>query len=155
MKLLKTQKCINFSCGELSFILSVRFSWAPPLPLGLHIFSLLLPIHLTIIILEPCALNAEYQHFIVKFPYFADTTERGDRGWKEAQRQGEERVTLGLTLMISPKSLYYQNWWFSELQHHPPLAGMLMYFFAGFFFESHPVYDQTQGSGAVFFLLYK
>jgi hypothetical protein len=30
---------------------------------------------------------------------------------------------------------------------------MLMYSFAGFF-ESHPVYDQTQGSGAVFFLLY-
>ncbi len=30
---------------------------------------------------------------------------------------------------------------------------MLMYFSAGFF-ESHPVYDQTQGSGAVFFLLY-
>jgi len=31
---------------------------------------------------------------------------------------------------------------------------MLMYFFAGFFLKSHPVYDQTQGSGAVFFLLY-
>jgi hypothetical protein len=30
---------------------------------------------------------------------------------------------------------------------------MLMYFFAGFF-ESHPVYDQTQGYGAVFVLLY-
>jgi hypothetical protein len=28
---------------------------------------------------------------------------------------------------------------------------MLLYFFAGFF-ESHLVYDQTQGSGAVFFL---
>jgi hypothetical protein len=28
-----------------------------------------------------------------------------------------------------------------------------MYFFAGFFFESHPVYDQTQGAGAVFFLI--
>jgi hypothetical protein len=25
-----------------------------------------------------------------------------------------------------------------------------MYFLAGFFFKSHPVYDQTQGSGAVF-----
>ncbi len=32
---------------------------------------------------------------------------------------------------------------------------MLIYFFAGFFFESHPVYDQTQGSGALFFLLYR
>jgi hypothetical protein len=27
---------------------------------------------------------------LLKFLYFADTTERGDRGWKEAQRQGEE-----------------------------------------------------------------
>jgi hypothetical protein len=32
----------------------------------------------------------------------------------------------------------------------PRLMLMLMYFFARFF-ESHPVYDQTQGSGAVFF----
>jgi hypothetical protein len=29
-----------------------------------------------------------------------------------------------------------------------------MYFFAGFFGESHPVYDQFQGFGAVFVLLY-
>jgi len=34
----------------------------------------------TIITLEPDALNAELQHFI---PYFADTTERGDRGRKQ------------------------------------------------------------------------
>jgi len=27
-----------------------------------------------------------------------------------------------------------------------------MYFFLGFFLESHPVYDQTQGSGVVFVL---
>jgi hypothetical protein len=40
----------------------------------------------TIITLEPCALNAEFQHFIldfIKFPYFLDTTERGDRGERE------------------------------------------------------------------------
>jgi len=30
-----------------------------------------------------------------------------------------------------------------------------MYFFAGVFLESLPVYDQTQGSGAVFFFLYR
>jgi hypothetical protein len=41
----------------------------------------------TIITLEPCTLNAEFQHFIsywdlIKFPYFVDTTERGDMGWK-------------------------------------------------------------------------
>ncbi len=29
------------------------------------------------------------------------------------------------------------------------LGCMLMYFYTGFF-ESHPVYDQTQGSGALF-----
>jgi hypothetical protein len=32
---------------------------------------------------------------------------------------------------------------------------MLMYFFCRCFFESHAVYDQIQGSGAVFFLLYR
>jgi hypothetical protein len=31
---------------------------------------------------------------------------------------------------------------------------MLMYFFAGFL-KSHPVYDETRGSGAVFVLLYR
>jgi hypothetical protein len=50
-----------------------------------------------IVTLKPCALNPEFQHFILrfdkKFPYFVNTTERGDRGWKEAQRQGEDRVT--------------------------------------------------------------
>jgi hypothetical protein len=37
----------------------------------------------TIIPLEPCELNAEFQHFIpdlIKFPYFMDTTETGVRG---------------------------------------------------------------------------
>ncbi len=34
----------------------------------------------------------------------------------------------------------------------PPLNANAM--FCRFCFESHPVYDQTQGSGAVFFLLY-
>jgi hypothetical protein len=34
---------------------------------------------------------------LIKFPYFADHTQRGDRGRKEAQRQGEDRVTLRKT----------------------------------------------------------
>jgi len=34
----------------------------------------------TIITLEPCALNAFSYPDLIKFPYFADTTERGDRG---------------------------------------------------------------------------
>ncbi len=56
----------------------------------------------TIISLEPCALNAGYQHFILRFikmSLLSDTTERGYRGWKEAQRQGEDRVTLPITLI--------------------------------------------------------
>jgi len=36
---------------------------------------------------------------LLKCLYFADTTERGDRGWKEAQRQGEDRVTVQITLL--------------------------------------------------------
>jgi hypothetical protein len=35
----------------------------------------------------------------MKCLYFADTTEREDRGRKEAQRQGEDRVTLRITLL--------------------------------------------------------
>jgi hypothetical protein len=63
----------------------------------------------TIISLEPCTRNAEYQRFILscsisywdfkKCLYFADTTEWGDRGSKEGQRQGEDRVTLQITLI--------------------------------------------------------
>jgi hypothetical protein len=53
---------------------------------------------ITIISLEPRALNAKYQHFILsssiscwdfkKCLYFVDTTERGDMGWKEAPKTG-------------------------------------------------------------------
>ncbi len=35
---------------------------------------------------------------LLKCLYSANTTERGDRRWKEAQRRGEERVTLRITL---------------------------------------------------------
>ncbi len=38
---------------------------------------------------------------LIKFPYFADTTKRGVRGWKEAQRQGEDRVTFGIPPLSS------------------------------------------------------
>jgi hypothetical protein len=40
---------------------------------------------------------------LIKISYFADTTERGDRGWKQAQRQGEEKVTLQITLLCRVK----------------------------------------------------
>jgi len=35
----------------------------------------------------------------MKFPYFAHPTEREDRECKQAQRQGEDRVTLRITLL--------------------------------------------------------
>jgi hypothetical protein len=28
---------------------------------------------------------------LIKLPYFADLSQRGDMGWKEAQRQGEKQ----------------------------------------------------------------
>jgi len=40
------------------------------------------------------------------------------------------------------------------LSFTPPHHWMLMYFFAGFKKNSHSVYDQTQGTGAVFSWLY-
>jgi hypothetical protein len=39
------------------------------------------------------------------------------------------------------------------LEFHPALNVNVL--FCTVFLESHPVYDQTQGSGAVFFLLYR
>ncbi len=58
----------------------------------------------TIIPLEPCALNARNQRFVlsfsisywdlIKFPNITDTTKRGVRGWKEAQRQVNWRISL-------------------------------------------------------------
>jgi hypothetical protein len=38
---------------------------------------------------------------LVKFHYFADTTEGGDRGWKQAQRELENRLTLLITLIYA------------------------------------------------------
>jgi hypothetical protein len=81
------------------------FSWAPPLLLDRFIINC----RVIIIPLEPCALNAEIQHFVLsfsisywdlmKFPYFTDTTKKGLKGWKEAQRQGEDRVILRISLI--------------------------------------------------------
>jgi hypothetical protein len=31
---------------------------------------------------------------LIKPPYFADLTQRGDSGWKDAQREGEDRMTF-------------------------------------------------------------
>jgi len=37
-----------------------------------------------LLVSEPCALNAE---FLIKFPYFADTTERVDRGGESRPKE--------------------------------------------------------------------
>ncbi len=55
---------------------------------------------------------------------------------RKKERQDETQFTTKIAAFLS----FIPGW-------------MLKYFFAGFF-ESHPVYDQTQGSGAGFFLLY-
>jgi hypothetical protein len=53
-----------------------------------------------IIPLKRRALNAEIEHVLLRFNKisFAKTTKRG---WNEALRQGEDRVTLGRTLLHS------------------------------------------------------
>jgi hypothetical protein len=85
----ETQKCTNFLGGKLSFILFwpllsifLRASTAVT-----YIFSA--PIYTTTII--------TLQSYLIKFPYF----QRGDSGWKEAQRQGEDRVTLMKTIIYN------------------------------------------------------
>jgi hypothetical protein len=77
------------------------FSWAPPLML--HIYFHCSYIYNSYNYLEPCTLNAEFQHFIPRFNknYLTLQTslKEGIGGWKEAQRQGEDRMTLRKTFM--------------------------------------------------------
>jgi hypothetical protein len=42
---------------------------------------------------------------LIKFPYYADTTERRDRGWKQAQREGEDTVALRIAKSIIVKKI--------------------------------------------------
>ncbi len=61
----------------------------------------------TIITLVPCALNGELQHFILRFYKIFllcgyQVKEGIGGGWKEAQRQGDERVTLQITSIMWP-----------------------------------------------------
>ncbi len=116
----QTSFSTNFG-GKLSFILSFLF------PERLHccyIYFFLCSDTCTTIIntLEPCALNAEFQHFILlitKFPYFADTSGRGDRGWKQAQREGEDRMTLWITLVpqLKLRSSRYPQFWVATIDN--------------------------------------
>jgi hypothetical protein len=69
----------------------------------------------TIISLEPCAL-AFSNWYLLKCLYFGDTTERfpGDSGWKEAQRQGEDRITLQITLINAQITRKHGHWKMNE-----------------------------------------
>ncbi len=78
----------------------------------------------TTISLKPYALNAEFQHFILRFNKISLLCKyhwRRDRGWKQAQMEAEDRVSLWLTqistsnlaevrtLLVSTKSML-QGW---------------------------------------------
>jgi hypothetical protein len=61
-----------------------------------------------------------------------DTTERGDRGWKEAQRQGEDRVTFTGNSIVQPnfdilKEVYIlqTNFWHKKLTSYNPIFDIL------------------------------
>jgi hypothetical protein len=47
---------------------------------------------------------------IIKFHYFAYTTERGDKGWKQRVWGVKEGVTLEITLLSPPSSLIWECW---------------------------------------------
>jgi len=79
----------QFWWNKLSFILSFLFHERL---YCYYIYFTTLTCTSTIITLEPCALNAELIALswwdLIKCPYFADTTERGDWGRHKAQRKG-------------------------------------------------------------------
>jgi hypothetical protein len=94
---------VNWVSSSLSFFLSAPTAATYIFTTPTYITSTCTS---TLITPKPRALNAEFHHFILRFNKnficFADTTERRDRGWKQAQREGEEeRVTLRITLLFS------------------------------------------------------
>jgi hypothetical protein len=96
-KIIGTQSSFstNFG-GQLSFILSFLFLSASTA--ATYIFTTP-TCTTTTLTLNPCALNADFQHFILRFnknfitlwiPLKEGIGEsRGDRGWKRGWRQGE------------------------------------------------------------------
>ncbi len=59
------------------------------------------------------------KYYYWNFPYFADTTEREDRGWNQVQRQGENRVTLQITLFCDTRfHLGFLGFWDNSLLWH-------------------------------------
>ncbi len=76
-------------------LLSFFFRASTP-PLLLHIFSLLLNCTTTIISLEPCALNAEYRHFILRFIKNVFTLQMPLKEGMEGERRPKNRVKTWL-----------------------------------------------------------
>jgi hypothetical protein len=64
----------------------------------------------TIISLEPCALNADFQYFIPRFNkiflLYGYPWKKG-LGWKEAQRQGDFTSTFSIYTYTPPKHLHW------------------------------------------------
>jgi hypothetical protein len=85
------------------------------------------------------ASRTEFQHPILRFNkislLFADTTKRRVRGWKEAQRQGEDRVSLRIITRIisSTKGRAFQK------ARHPLPLGISLFETPGLFVQFFPV----------------
>jgi hypothetical protein len=87
--------CSNNFGGKLSFILSFLIPERPPLLLHIYFHSSYLykDYSYSQTSCIKCWVSTSHIEILIKFPYFADTSKRGDRAWKQAQRQPEDRVT--------------------------------------------------------------
>ncbi len=78
----ETQKIINFYGFTVSFFFPERVHWCY---IDFHCSYLYIYYNLSRALCIKCwdsAFRTQFQHFILRFPYFADTTKRGVRGWK-------------------------------------------------------------------------
>jgi hypothetical protein len=76
--------------------------------------------------------RTQFQHFILRFPYFADITKRGLRGWKTGWRQCEDRVTLWISLLchvlLGKVSSWINQNWAIFVSVDVQFGGLLMFF---------------------------
>ncbi len=88
MRFKKEKKTIAFKGGGTSVFV---VNWVSPC-LPFFFSASITTCKATIISLEPCALNADFQHFILKFNKISllyGYPWKNGLGWKEAQRQGD------------------------------------------------------------------
>ncbi len=91
----QTQKCKTLYLAKLSFILfwpRLSFFFPECLHCCCYIYFHCSYTYNYYNYMEPCALNAEFHHFIPRFNQTSllcriSLTQRGDWGWKEAQRR--------------------------------------------------------------------